>query len=75
MHCSSQVAGAEPLLVYARPEDEAFHQLCTWSFNFRTEKEMGKDELQPWRLAMLVPASAVPAMQKKVVAAVAAPTT
>ena len=74
MHCSWQVDGAEPLLVYVRPEDEAFHQLCTWSFSFRTEKEVGKDELQPWRLAMLVPATAVPAVQERVAAAVATAT-
>ena len=65
---------AEPLLVYVRPEDEAFHQVCTWSFKFRTNKEVGRDELQPWRLAMLAPASAVPAVREAVAKAVAAST-
>lgn len=69
-----QRAGAEqPLLVYVRPEDEFMHKACEWSFAFRIEsKQAGTDELQPWRLAMAVPASAVPAAREQLAAAVSA---
>jgi protein BCP1 len=51
-----------PLIVYVRPEDEFFHQHAAAAFTFPVEgRAVGKDELQPLRLVMLLPASKVPA--------------
>jgi protein BCP1 len=48
--------------VYVRPEDEFFHQHASASFTFPVEgRAVGKDELQPLRLVMLLPASKVAA--------------
>lgn len=51
-----------PVVVYVRPEDEFFHQHASASFTFPVEgRAVGKDELQPLRLVMLLPASKVEA--------------
>jgi hypothetical protein len=48
--------------VYVRPEDEFFHQQAAAAFTFPVEgRAVGKDELQPLRLVMLLPANKVPA--------------
>jgi hypothetical protein len=48
--------------VYVRPEDEFFHQQAAAAFTFPVEgRAVGRDELQPLRLVMLLPASKVPA--------------
>uniref|UniRef100_A0A061R7N2 Protein BCCIP homolog n=1 Tax=Tetraselmis sp. GSL018 TaxID=582737 RepID=A0A061R7N2_9CHLO len=58
---SKKLKPAGPTTVYIRPEDEFFQQQAEWSFSYRIEsKQVGKDELQPWRLVMLVEAGAVP---------------
>lgn len=46
---------AQAVLVYRKPDDEYFHRHCSWSFTFQNLKETPADELQPVRLAMLVP--------------------
>jgi hypothetical protein len=49
-----------PVIVYVRPEDEFFHKHATASFTFPIEgRAVGKDELQPLRMVMLVPANKV----------------
>lgn len=54
-------AGA-PVVVYVRPEDEFLHKHATASYTFPIEgKAVGKDELQPLRLVMLLPANKVAA--------------
>jgi hypothetical protein len=56
------VLQAEPVIVYVRPEDEFFHKHATASFTFPVEgRAVGKDELQPLRLLMLLPANKVAA--------------
>lgn len=58
--CCAQSAG--PVVVYVRPEDEFFHKHASASFTFPVEgRAVGKDELQPLRLVMLLPASKVEA--------------
>ena len=52
MKAASQ--GVQPLIVYARPEDEFYHRRCTASYTFPTGREVAKDELQPLRLVMLL---------------------
>eukprot|EP00879_Flechtneria_rotunda_P000963 GHRR01001096.1.p1 GENE.GHRR01001096.1~~GHRR01001096.1.p1 ORF type:complete len:345 (+),score=133.81 GHRR01001096.1:233-1267(+) len=57
-----QKTAAGPVIVYVRPEDEYFHQQSTISFTFPVEgRAVGKDELQPMRLVLLLPASKVKA--------------
>lgn len=51
-----------PVIVYVRPEDEFLHQQASGSFTFPVEgRAVGKNELQPLRLVMLLPAGQVPA--------------
>lgn len=51
-----------PHIVYVRPEDEFFHAQAAAAFTFPVEgRAVGKDELQPLRLVLLLPASKVPA--------------
>jgi hypothetical protein len=57
---SSSGAGQAPVIVYVRPEDEFFHKHASASFTFPVEgRAVGKDELQPQRLVLLLPASKV----------------
>jgi protein BCP1 len=52
----------QPVIVYVRPEDEYFHKHAAASFTFPIEgRAVGKDELQPLRLVMLLPANKVQA--------------
>lgn len=45
-------------IVYVRPEDEYFHKQAAWSCTFPVlNRAVGKDELRPLRLVMLVDAS------------------
>ncbi|WIA22012.1 hypothetical protein OEZ85_004365 [Tetradesmus obliquus] len=54
-----------PHIVYVRPEDEFFHAQAAAAFTFPVEgRAVGKDELQPLRLVLLLPASKVPAARK-----------
>lgn len=56
---SSPPPGAEPVLVYVRPEDEFMHRAASLSFTFPVEgRAVGRDELTPLRLALLLPAKA-----------------
>ena len=49
------------VLVYVRPEDEFFHQYSSASNTFPVEgRAVGKGELQPLRLIMLLAADKVP---------------
>lgn len=46
------------MLVYVRPEDEFLHQHATCSFTFPVEgRAVGKDELLPMRMVLLMPAA------------------
>ena len=58
---SSSVAKADKdVIVYLRPEDEFLHKHASWSFTFGIEgRAVGKDDLQPLRLVMLVEASKI----------------
>lgn len=48
------------VLVYVRPEDEFFHQHSSASYTFTIEgRAVGKEELQPLRLVMLLSADKV----------------
>ncbi|KAF6251994.1 p21-C-terminal region-binding protein-domain-containing protein [Scenedesmus sp. NREL 46B-D3] len=59
-----QQSGA-PVIVFVRPEDEFFHQQAAAAFTFPVEgRAVGKDELQPLRLVMLLPADKVPVARK-----------
>lgn len=59
--CCVLQAGS-PVVVYVRPEDEFFHQQAAASFTFPVEgRAVGKDELQPLRLVLLLPANQVQA--------------
>jgi protein BCP1 len=50
----------QQFVVYVRPEDEFFHQHSSASFTFPVEgRPVGRDELQPLRLVMLLPADKV----------------
>lgn len=50
------------MVVYVRPEDEFFHKQASASFTFPIEgRAVGKDELQPLRLVLLLPANKVAA--------------
>ncbi len=52
---SARPSAQEPVVVYARPEDEFYHRHCTWSYTFPvTSRPLRKDELQPLRLVMLL---------------------
>lgn len=43
----------EPVIVYARPEDEFYHKHCSWSCTFPiTSREVEKDELHPFRMVL-----------------------
>mmetsp|Transcript_37406 Transcript_37406/g.105582 ORF Transcript_37406/g.105582 Transcript_37406/m.105582 type:complete len:313 (-) Transcript_37406:158-1096(-) len=71
---AKKAKGSEPLLVYVRPEDEFLHQHCSWSLTFPIEgKDVGKDELQPWRLSMVVPADAIASVRASLDAVVGNP--
>mmetsp|Transcript_26380 Transcript_26380/g.66121 ORF Transcript_26380/g.66121 Transcript_26380/m.66121 type:complete len:172 (+) Transcript_26380:594-1109(+) len=53
----------EQPLVYTRPEDEFFHKLCKWSFQWKARDSEDKNDievLKPLRLCMLVAASSIP---------------
>lgn len=53
-------ATGESAIVYVRPEDEYFHKQAAWSCTFAvTNRAVGKDELRPLRLVMLVDSSKV----------------
>jgi protein BCP1 len=59
---AAAAAAAGPVIVYVRPEDEFFHKQASVAFTFPVEgRAVGKDELQPLRLVLLLPASKVPA--------------
>jgi len=50
------------VIVYLRPEDEFLHKHASWSYTFPVEgRPVGKDDLLPLRLVMLVDASKVQA--------------
>ncbi|GAX79701.1 hypothetical protein CEUSTIGMA_g7142.t1 [Chlamydomonas eustigma] len=54
-----------PVLVYLRPEDEFLHKHCVWSHTFPVEgKVVGKDDLQPLRMVMLVDTANIPKVRK-----------
>jgi|AntAceMinimDraft_1070359.scaffolds.fasta_scaffold05885_3 hypothetical protein len=36
----------EQPLVYTRPEDEFFHKLCKWSFQWKARDSEGESEIQ-----------------------------
>ena len=43
----------EPVIVYARPEDEFYHKHCKWSYTFPiASREVEKDELHPLRMVL-----------------------
>jgi hypothetical protein len=53
------------VLVYLRPEDEFLHKHCVWSTTFPVEgKVVGKDDLQPLRMVLLVEAANIPLVRK-----------
>lgn len=48
-----QAKAQEPVIVYARPEDEFYHKYCSWSCTFPiANREVEKDELQPLRMVL-----------------------
>jgi len=54
------------VLVYVRPEDEFLHHHCAWSARFPVAgRPVGRDELRPLRLLLLVDASKVGAAQEE----------
>ena len=53
------------MLVYLRPEDEFLHRHSDWSFTFPVEgKAVGRDELRPLRMALLVRADKMAAVRR-----------
>ncbi|KAI8463810.1 MAG: p21-C-terminal region-binding protein-domain-containing protein [Monoraphidium minutum] len=71
-----KTAGAAPVLVYVRPEDEYLHAAAAASFTWPIEgRAVAKDELKPLRLALLVgagPAASARAQLDRVVGNAAA---
>ena len=50
------------MIVYVRPEDEFFHEHASAAFTFPVEgRAVGKDELQPRRMVMILPAEKIAA--------------
>jgi len=59
-------AGGDGVLVYVRPEDEFLHHHCAWSARFPVAgRPVGRDELRPLRLLLLVEAPKVGAAQEE----------
>lgn len=57
-----QAAGEKEVLIYLRPEDQFLHKHSTMSYTFPVpDKSVGRDELQPLRIVMLVGAQEVKA--------------
>eukprot|EP00798_Chlamydomonas_sp_ICE-L_P005813 gene5814-6100_t len=60
-----------PVTVFLRPEDEFLHKHCSWSYTFPVEgKSIGKDDLKPLRMVMLVDSSKMAAVRKEMDAVV-----
>ena len=50
-----QAQSKEPVIIYARPEDEFYHKHCSWSYTFPvTNRDIDKDELQPLRMVLAI---------------------
>ena len=50
----------DEVIVYLRPEDEFLHKHCSWSFTFPIEgRAVGKEDLKPLRLVMMVEATKI----------------
>ncbi|KAG1668071.1 hypothetical protein FOA52_010481 [Chlamydomonas sp. UWO 241] len=63
---TSASQGQDPVLVYLRPEDEFLHAAAEWSFTFPVENRVvGKDDLAPLRMVMLVDAKAVAGVRRE----------
>lgn len=51
--------------MYLRPEDEFLQKHSSWSFTFPIEgRVVGKDDLQPLRMVMLVEAGRIPDVRR-----------
>ena len=55
LFCAMQGIVQEPVIVYARPEDEFYHKHCKWSYTFSiASREVEKDELHPLRMVLAI---------------------
>ncbi|KAF5827059.1 p21-C-terminal region-binding protein-domain-containing protein [Dunaliella salina] len=62
---ASQPLPAAAEIIFTRPEDEYFHQHCSWYYTFPVEsRPVGKDGLQQCRLVMQIDIDQIPAAQK-----------
>ena len=65
LQVAPRASGSGPVLVFLRPEDEFLHQHCSWSFTFPVEgRVVGKDDLQPLRMVMVVEAGRLPEVRR-----------
>lgn len=56
----SSSSASDEVIVYLRPEDEFLHKHSSWSFTFPVEgRAVGKDDLRPLRLVMMVEAGKI----------------